>query len=127
MTGADDAETGRTMSPEGCAAARITLTEYRPNYLKYTASTPEEAVAVFSEIYYDKGWRAFIDGEEAPYFRADYLLRAMRLPAGEHTVEWRFRAPGWVAAETVTGICSGIILAGALAALVAALRRRRQA
>lgn len=126
VTGADDAETGRTMSPEGCAAARITLTEYRPNYLKYTASTPEEAVAVFSEIYYDKGWRAFIDGEEAPYFRADYLLWAMRLPAGEHTVEWRFRAPGWVAAETVTGICSGIILAGALAALVAALRRRRQ-
>ena len=99
------------------ASAHIDLAEYRPNYLRYEYSTPEEAVAVFSEIYYDQGWTAFIDGEEAPAFRADYVLRAMRLPAGEHTVEWRFRAPHWSAVEGVTGICSGIILAGALAAL----------
>lgn len=99
------------------ATARIDLAEYRPNYLRYEYATTQEAVAVFSEIYYDKGWKAFIDGKEAPYFRADYLLRAMRLPAGEHTVEWRFRAPGWAAVEGVTGLCSGIILAAALAAL----------
>ena len=98
-------------------SARIDLAEYRPNYLRYEYSTPEEAIAVFSEIYYDKGWKAFIDGAEAPYFRADYVLRAMRLPAGEHVVEWRFRAPQWTAVESVTGICSGIILLAALAAL----------
>lgn len=105
------------LSATNADAARIGLVEYRPNYLRYEYSTPEEAIAVFSEIYYDKGWKAFIDGEEAPYFRADYLLRAMRLPAGDHTVEWRFRAPGWTAVEGVTGACSGIILLGALAAL----------
>ena len=82
-------------------SARIDLAEYRPNYLRYEYSTPEEAIAVFSEIYYDKGWKAFIDGAEAPYFRADYVLRAMRLPAGEHVVEWRFRAPGWNTVEAV--------------------------
>ena len=98
-------------------SARIDLAEYRPNYLRYEYSTPEEAIAVFSEIYYDKGWKAFIDGAEAPYFRADYVLRAMRLPAGEHVVEWRFRAPQWTAVESVTGICSGIILLAALVAL----------
>lgn len=107
----------RPMSATNGDTARIDLVEYRPNYLRYEYSTPEEAVAVFSEIYYDKGWKAFIDGEETPYFRADYLLRAMQLPAGDHTVEWRFRAPGWTTVEGVTGVCSGIILLGALAAL----------
>lgn len=46
--------------------------------------------------------RPYVDGAEAPCFRADYVLRAMRLPAGQHTVEWKFRAPGWTAAEAVT-------------------------
>ncbi len=105
-------------------ARRITLDEYRPNYLRYSYATPESSVAVFSEIFYDKGWRAYVDGVESPCFRADYVLRAMRLPAGEHTVEWRFRAPGWQRAEWITGIASLLILAGALWALVHRLRRR---
>ena len=104
----------------------IALVEYHANRLRYEYSTPAEAVAVFSEIYYDKGWTATIDGEEAPAFRADYVLRAMRLPAGTHVVEWRFRAPGWRAAEAVTGICSVVILASAAAAVVLAVRRKRR-
>ena len=116
----------RPMSLGTYASARIDLVEYRPNYLRYEYSTPEEAVAVFSEIYYDKGWTARIDGKEAPYFRADYMLRAMRLPAGEHTVEWSFRAPRWALTEGITGICSGVILLGALAALVYGLLRMRK-
>lgn len=104
----------------------IALVEYHANRLRYEYSTPAETVAVFSEIYYDKGWTATIDGEEAPAFRADYVLRAMRLPAGTHVVEWRFRAPGWRAAEAVTGICSVVILASAAAAVVLAVRRKRR-
>ncbi len=102
----------------------INLAEYRPNYLKYTYTSPEDAVAVFSEIFYDKGWTAYIDGEEAPYFRADYILRAMSLPAGEHTVEWRFRAPNWTLAEGITGVASAIILLGVVAVLVLRLRKK---
>ena len=108
-----------------CNPARIELTEYRPNYLKYRYNSSEEAVAVFSEIFYDKGWTAYVDGKEAPCFRADYVLRAMELPAGEHVVEWRFRAPGWRAVEAVTGVCSALILLGTLAAILFALRKKK--
>ena len=92
------------------SAVRIRLTEYRPNYLKYEYTSAAPATAVFSEIFYDKGWTAWVDGVETPYFRADYLLRALELPAGDHTVEWRFRAPHWGAVEGVTGLCSAAIL-----------------
>ncbi len=104
----------------------IELAEYRPNYLKYNYSSPEDAVAVFSEIFYDKGWTAYVDGVKAPYFRADYILRAMRLPAGGHTVEWRFRAPNWALAEGITGVASAMILIGAAAAVVMTLRGKRK-
>lgn len=103
----------------------IALTEYRPNYLKYEYTAPEEAVAVFSEIFYDHGWKAYVDGEEMPCFRADYVLRAMKLPAGKHTVEWRFRAPGWTAVEGVTLAASLLILLGAAAALVYCFRKKK--
>jgi hypothetical protein len=88
----------------------INLTEYRPNYLKYQTLSTTEQVAVFSEIYYNKGWTAYIDGAEAPYFRADYILRAMVVPAGEHTVEWRFRAPRFALVEGITLASSIAIL-----------------
>ena len=89
----------------------ISLVEYRPNYLRYNYSlVGGSAVAVFSEIYYDKGWQAYIDGKEVDSFRADYLLRAMVLPEGEHIVEWRFRAPNWNLVSTITLICSILII-----------------
>lgn len=96
----------------------IRLTDYRPNHLTYEYEASETAVALFSEIYYDKGWRATIDGEQTPYFRANYVLRGMQLPAGRHTVEWHFRAPAWGAVEAVTLTCSLLIL-GSLLILVA--------
>ena len=104
----------------------IRLAEYRPNYLKYDYSSPSPATAVFSEIFYDKGWTAYVNGVETPYFRADYLLRAMELPAGDHTVEWRFRAPHWTAVETVTGLCSAVILLGIAAIIGAGWYKRRK-
>lgn len=71
-------------------SALIRLTEYQPNKLVYQYNSATEQIAVFSEIYYHDGWRAFIDGEEKPHFRANYILRAMVLPAGNHTIEFRF-------------------------------------
>ena len=109
-------------TPGGFEGA-IRLTEYRPNYQKYEYEANEAAVAVFSEIYSDKGWTAQVDGSEVPYVRADYVLRAMQLPAGRHTVEWRFRAPAWRTVEGVTLCSSLLVLAGCAAALVRPLRR----
>ncbi len=103
---------------------RIDLTEYRPNYLKYDVSAPTERVAVFSEIYYDKGWTAYLDGEPTPYFRADYILRAMVIPAGDHTVEWRFRAPRFATVEGVTLTCSIVILLWLVAVVVVVIRKQ---
>lgn len=68
----------------------INLTEYAPNYLKYEYNTSSEQLSIFSEIYYPKGWNAYIDGEATPHFRVNYILRAMTIPAGEHTVEFKF-------------------------------------
>ena len=106
--------------------AAIDLVEYRPNYLRYEYESSGTGVAIFSEIYYNKGWKAYLDGEEVPYYRANYILRAMTLPAGKHTVEWRFRAPAFGKVEAVT-LCSSIaILAGVAAVLVVAFIRRRK-
>ncbi len=114
-------------SREGGFEGSIRLTEYRPNCLKYEYSADRPAVAVFSEIFYDKGWTAYVDGEEVPAFRADYVLRALQLPAAEHgTVEWRIRAPKWRAVESVTLVSSLAILAGCAAVLVYLLVRRKK-
>ena len=108
------------------APGEIALVEYKPNHLKYRVSADGETFAVFSEIYYDKGWKAYVDGEEAPYMRVDYILRGMVLPAGTHTVEWRFRAPGWNRTEGITLTASLLILLGALAALGHAISAYRK-
>ena len=104
------------------ATGDIALVKYAPNYLKYEYEAPAEALAVFSEIYFADGWKAYIDGEEAEYFVADYILRGMRLPAGEHVVEWRFKAPKWGMATAITGVCSWLILLGLVVALVFVVR-----
>lgn len=77
------------------SSAVITLKEYKPNYLKYTSDNPNEGLAVFSEVYYPKGWKAVIDGKEVPHFAVNYVLRAMEVPAGKHTIEFKFE-PGVV-------------------------------
>jgi hypothetical protein len=70
--------------------ASIKLMDYEPNYLKYTAINSNAGLAVFSEIYYKNGWIATIDGKEVPIFRANYVLRAIEIPAGKHEIEFRF-------------------------------------
>ena len=103
--------------------AEIELVKYAPNYLKYEYEAPEESLCVFSEIYYPEGWTAYVDGKEADYFAVDYILRGMVLPEGKHIVEWRFRAPNWGMATTITGIASWLILLSFVAlAVVPAVR-----
>lgn len=104
----------------------IELVEYRPNYLRYEYEATAPALAVFSEIYYAKGWTAYVDGEKMPYMCADYVLRAMELPAGRHTVEWRFRAPAWRGVEAVTLISSIVVLGGCVAYVAVSLLRRKE-
>lgn len=106
--------------------AYIRLVDYKANHLTYETSSAEPGVAVFSEIYYDKGWKAFIDGEQTPIFRTDYVLRGLYLTAGEHKVEFKYRATNFDAVSAVTLIASIIIILGVVAASVAAIMCKRE-
>ncbi len=70
--------------------ANIKLVDYKPNYLKYESSNTNNGFAVFSENYYQQGWQAYIDGEEAPHIRVNYVLRGMEIPSGNHAIEFKF-------------------------------------
>ncbi len=107
------------------STAQIALTDYRANRVTYRYSATQEGVAVFSEIYYDKGWTATIDGKQAPYFRADYVLRGMVLPAGEHTVVFSFRAQDFRLISNITLVFSLLIIAAIVAAGTAAVMCKR--
>ncbi len=96
-------------------AGAISLTKYEPEKLTYAANLTAPATAVFSEMYYADGWNAYLDGKPAPYFRANYVLRAMQLPAGQHTVEFRFEPTEYAIGNTVS-LISSVLLVGLLAA-----------
>lgn len=115
---------GTQLDTEYDTSGSILLTEYAPNYLRYEYDAPAKSLAVFSEIYFADGWTAFIDGKEAEYFAADYILRGMELPAGKHSVEWRYRAPKWGMATAITGIASWAILLGCVAVAAWLVMRR---
>ncbi|MBT4881825.1 MAG: YfhO family protein, partial [Flavobacteriales bacterium] len=88
----------------------ITLAEYKPNYLKYNSTTSKNGIAIFSEIYYDKGWNAYVDGELKPHFRANYVLRGMQIPAGNHVVEFKFEPVVYHLSERIAFTSSIILL-----------------
>lgn len=95
-----------TFKSSADTAGSIVLTKYKPNYLSYHSNNKTEQLAVFSEIYYEKGWDAYIDGKLVPYLRANYVLRAMVIPAGEHTVEFKFQPVMFKVGKIVDLVCS---------------------
>ena len=105
----------------------ITLKEYRPNYLRYEYEADGDSFAVFSEIYTASGWRAYIDQQEVTPLRANYILRALEVPAGHHTVEWRYRAPKWALIDGITlGFSAIVLLAIVLTLIIPIINARRQ-
>lgn len=94
----------------------ISLTDYKPNHLTYQSESDSEQFAVFSEIWYGpgKGWQAYIDGQPAEHIRVNYLLRGMRVPAGSHTIEFRFDPQSFKRGKLASQIFSSIILLGFL-------------
>ena len=99
------------------ANGKIELVKYEPNSMIYKFSSAEDQLAVFSEIYYPDGWNAYINGEKATYFRANYLLRAMNLKAGDYTIEFRFEPKSYDIGKILSIICS-ILLTTALAYII---------
>ncbi|MBI5541207.1 MAG: YfhO family protein [Bacteroidia bacterium] len=98
-----------TFKSDSDSTSYIKLTKYSPNYLSYESNSKVEQLAVFSEIYYDKGWNVFIDDKPATYFRANYVLRAMIIPASKHKIEFKFEPEGYIIGEKVS-LASSILL-----------------
>jgi hypothetical protein len=90
----------------------IKLTAYTPDELVYQASAPSDQLAIFSDIYYgpDKGWQAYIDGKKVDHFRADYLLRAMKVPQGDHEIRFKFQPRSYSIGERISLIGSLLVV-----------------
>jgi hypothetical protein len=108
------------------STAKIILTNYSPNKLTYNYKTENEQIAVFSDIYYDKGWTAYVDGKVSPYFRANYLLRAMTLPAGEHQLEFKFEPKSYTIGNKIELISSIILFMAIGFVLFTEIKKRRK-
>lgn len=91
-------------------SAHIALVKFEPNDLIYDFSSKSDQVAVFSEIYYDKGWNAYINGKIVPYVRANYLLRAMPLKAGNYKIEYKFEPKSYVTGNSIALISSLLLI-----------------
>ncbi len=91
-------------------AGMISLNNYSPNKLDYTSKRDNDGLAVFSEIYYPKGWKAFIDGNEVDILQANYVLRALEIPKGEHKIEFRFEPAAYYIGNNVMMVCSIILI-----------------
>jgi hypothetical protein len=89
---------------------KITLQSYKPNYLVYETESKEKGFAVFSEIYYPKGWNAYVDGSLTPHTCVNYVLRGMELPAGKHKVEFKFEPQVYKTGNSVALIGSILLL-----------------
>lgn len=87
----------------------IALTQYHPDRLTYQFKANSEQLVLFSEMWYDKGWKAYIDDKETPLIRANYVLRALRVPAGEHRIELKFE-PENVAKGTMYATVGSVFL-----------------
>ncbi len=90
--------------------ASIQLTKYQANDLTYESLSNVDQFAVFSEMYYEDGWNAYVDGELTPHFRADYVLRAMIIPKGKHTIEFKFEPEVIKKGNTITLVSYALML-----------------
>ncbi len=107
------------------STAKVTITAYEPNRLEYTAKSEKGGVVVFSEIYYP-GWTATVDGADVPVGRVNYILRAVKVPAGEHKIVLSFFPQSIDRTETIAYIAFAILVLSVVFACVQRLRKQRK-
>ncbi|QXV66597.1 YfhO family protein [Mucilaginibacter achroorhodeus] len=107
------------------ANSSIKLVSYEPEHLVYQSGSMANQVAIFSEIFYDKGWKMLIDGVEQPYYRANYVLRAATIPVGNHKVEFIFHPASYYTGENIS-LAGSVLLILALGGAVYTERKKTQ-
>ena len=113
-----------TLETTNLGQGTVELTSYAPNEMHYKVKSAEGGVVVFSEIYYP-GWTVTIDGTEAALGRVNYVLRALRVPAGEHEIKMEFRPSSVSTTTSIAFIAIGVILVFLLLAIWAEVKRRK--
>lgn len=91
------------------STSKITLTDFKPNYLKYRSTNDHDGFGVFSEVFYGNGWNAYINGKQEPHYRVDYVLRGLAIPKGEHVIEFKFE-PQVIRTGSAIALASSVIL-----------------
>ena len=99
------------------SSATITFIKNENDSVRYTSKASSEQLAVFSEVYYDKGWNAYIDGKQVPYAKVNYVLRGMMIPAGDHSIEFKFEPTLFFLSKNISAIASWLLFVLLLAAL----------
>ncbi|HEY0031086.1 MAG TPA: YfhO family protein, partial [Bacteroidia bacterium] len=108
-------------------SASIKLTNYKSNHLTYESNAATEQLAVFSEIYYKDGWNTYVDGELKPHFSANWILRAMRVPAGKHTIEFKFEPTKFYIGEKISLVSCIVLFVAIAVALFLAWKQKDKA
>ena len=113
------------LQPSKDPSAYVRLAKYGLNEISYSSSNAKEGLAVFSDIWYPYGWKAYVDGKETPIIRADYVLRALRLPPGNHQIVFKFHPQKFYTGNTLAGISSFLLYALLIVAIVFGIKRMR--
>lgn len=115
-----------TSQPQPDSTRKITLTKQDNDILNYTSESVGTQFAVFSEVYYAGGWKAFIDGKETPIAKVNYILRGIAVPAGKHAIEFRFEPSSYYKGKKITSVATIAMLLLLVAALLAEWRNRKK-
>ncbi|MEO5564895.1 MAG: YfhO family protein [Chitinophagaceae bacterium] len=111
--------------PLADSAATVQIVKNENDLMTYNFNASSNQFAVFSEIYYEPGWKAFIDGKETPIVKTNYVLRGIAIPAGKHSIEMKFEPPAYMKGKKLTTIFSVVLLILVAAGIFMELRRRK--
>ena len=103
------------LAPGIDSSASITISAYEPDRITYKSQSNKEMLSVFSEMWYgpDKGWQAYLDGKPVEHIRANYALRAMRVPAGSHEIVFEFKPRSYYMGEKIS-LAGSLIMIGCI-------------
>ena len=105
---------------------QVVMTEYKPNKLTYSFNASQDQLVVFSEIWSDTGWKLYLDGQEHPLLRANYLLRCALIPSGDHQIVMEYAPKAWKVGNTIQLISSLILILGLIGAIVFSFRKKEK-
>ncbi|MBX2906689.1 MAG: YfhO family protein [Taibaiella sp.] len=111
-------------APVADSTASVKLSSYGLDDISFSSHNSQPGFAVFSDIYYEKGWKAYVDEKEVPIIRANYVLRALKLPAGDHKIDFRFRPASFYNGKKVAIVSSVLLVLLCAGAFYPALKKK---